>query len=160
SHKYGRVVTLLEHRDRRYSPAELDGWLDASQARPTRTVRPDAPSTATGTLDIVTLATHYGMELTPKSDDEFCGAHPVHGSDTGTNVALNPEKQAWHCFRHGSGGSVLEFLAVCEGLLPCPQAKPGGLRGMTYIYTVTLANEQWHARIVLDQRQARRDAQV
>jgi hypothetical protein len=99
------------------------------------------------------------MALARKADEELCGAHPVHGSDTGTNVAINPEKQVWTCFRHGTGGSVLEFLAVCEGILPCEQAKPGGLRGMAYVQAVTIANAQWQAGIVLDERQARLGAQ-
>ena len=159
NHKYGTVVTTLENTGTRYSAEAISAWLDTTPSRPQRTTTTRALSAETGRLDIVTLATHYGMALARKADEELCGAHPVHGSDTGTNVAINPEKQAWCCFRHGSGGSVLEFLAVCAGLLPCEHAKPGGLRGMAYVQAVTLANEQWHANIILDERQARLEAQ-
>jgi hypothetical protein len=99
------------------------------------------------------------MSLADKSATEVHGSHPVHGSDTGTNVSINAGEQVWHCFRHQSGGGPLDFLAVCEGLLPCEHAKPGGLRGMAYVQAVALANDQWQAGIVLDERQARLDAQ-
>src|SRR5262249_12729044 len=91
---------------------------------------------------------------------ELAGAHPQHGSSTGTNFNINPEKQLWHCWRHGSGGDALTLLAVCEGILACEQANPGGLRGMDYVQAVTIANDQWQAGIVLDERQARLDAQT
>jgi len=159
NHKYGTVVHTLAQTGRRYGPAELGSWLDAPGPRPTRALTPGALHTGTGTLDIVSLATHYGMELARKSDDEVCGSHPVHGSDTGTNVAIHPADQVWHCFRYSSGGGPLDFLAVCAGLLACEHAKPGGLRGLAYVQAVTLANDRWHAGIVLDQRQARLEAQ-
>lgn len=31
------------------------------------------------------------------------GTHPVHGSTTGANFAINEEKNVWYCYRHGSG---------------------------------------------------------
>ena len=71
------------------------------------TRRSSAQSTTThsaGTLDLWTLAEHYGMTLSQKTDTEWCGSHPVHGSDTGTNVNINPTEQVWTCFRHTSGG--------------------------------------------------------
>ena len=157
--KYHTVVTLLENTERRTTPAEISAWLDPPAARPRLTRPVGTAPIATGTLDLVRLAEHYGMALADRADGELCGAHPVHGSDTGTNVALNPATQEWHCFRYGTGGAALDFLAVCAGFLPCVEAKPGGLRGMAYVQTVTLANEEWHAGIVLDERQARREAQ-
>jgi hypothetical protein len=166
NHKYGAMVTTLDDTGIRQSPAELSAWLDEAPGPQTRAPRgrtrpapSHAPSTGTGTLDIVALAEHYGMDLTDKSAEEVCGSHPVHGSDTGTNVAINPSTQVWHCFRHSSGGGPLDFVAVCEGLLPCAQAKPGGLRGMAYVGAVALANDRWHAGIVLDERQARLETQ-
>jgi hypothetical protein len=161
NHKYGALVTTLEATGGRYSAADMSAWLDAA---PPPKPRPAPTSGGTdgamaGTLDLVTLATHYGMGLSPKSATEDHGSHPVHGSDTGTNVSINPAGQVWHCFRHSSGGGPLDFLAVCEGVLPCEQAKPGGLRGMAYVQAVTLANHRWHAGIVLDARQARLEAQ-
>jgi hypothetical protein len=159
NHKYGTVVTTLENTRIRYSAEAISAWLDMTPSRPQRPATTRARSAETGRLDITALATHYGMALTDKPPDQLCGAHPVHGSDTGTNVAIHPDTHVWHCFRHGSGGGVLAFLAVCEGLLACADAKPGGLRGMAYVNAVTLANAQWHAGIVLDERQARLGAQ-
>jgi hypothetical protein len=161
NHKYGALVTTLEATGMRSSAAEISAWLDAApppRARP-RPGAPAATGTTAGTLELVTLAEHYGMELRDKSTTEVHGSHPIHGSDTGTNVAINVGDQVWHCFRHGTGGGPLEFLAVCEGLLPCEQAKPGSLRGMAYVQAVTLANDQWHAGIGLDERQARIETQ-
>jgi hypothetical protein len=161
NHKYGALVTTLEATGRRYSPADMSAWLDQAPApKPPRAhTSADAAGATAGTLDLVTLATHYGMDLTDKSATEVHGSHPVHGSDTGTNVSINPGGQVWHCFRHMSGGGPLEFLAVCAGVLPCEQAKPGGLRGMAYVQAVAMANDQWHAGIVLDEHQTRLDAQ-
>jgi hypothetical protein len=152
NHKYGALVTTLEATGRRYSPADMSAWLGEAPAPKPPRAHPsgDAAGGAAGTLDLVTLAEHYGMDLTPKSATENHGSHPVHGSDTGTNVSINAEKQVWHCFRHDTGGGPLDFLAVCAGLLPCEQAKPGGLRGMAYVQAVALANDHWQAGIVLD----------
>jgi hypothetical protein len=49
---------------------------------------------------------------------------------------------------------------MCEGLLDCADAKPDGFRGAPYVQAVELANAQWQVGIVLDQRQARLDAQT
>jgi hypothetical protein len=155
--KYASVVTTLEATGRRYSLAELGTWLDAAPVPTAR--REGGGDVSAGTLDLVALARAYGMDLTDKSATEVCGSHPVHGSDTGTNVSINSAAQVWHCFRHSSGGGPVEFVAVCEGLLPCEQAKPGGLHGLAYVTAVAVANDRWHAGIVLDERQARLEAQ-
>ncbi len=55
------------------------------------------------------------------------GSHPLHGSEGGKNFSVNTDKNCWHCFRHGSGGGPLEWLAVEAGLISCQDAKPGCL---------------------------------
>ncbi|AEA46744.1 CHC2 zinc finger domain-containing protein [Archaeoglobus veneficus] len=53
---------------------------------------------------------------------EYRGPHPVHGSTTGTNLAVNLDNQVWYCFRCQSGGDALAWLAVQEGLIDCSEA--------------------------------------
>ncbi|MDS0257531.1 bifunctional DNA primase/polymerase [Thermoplasmatales archaeon AK] len=47
------------------------------------------------------------------------GPHPIHGSETGTNFAVNPESDCWHCFRHNTGGGVISLIAVLNRLVEC-----------------------------------------
>jgi len=63
------------------------------------------------------------------SGEEIIGEHPVHGSSTGTNLAINPTKNSWVCRRCNSGGGPLEALAVAEGLIRCDEAGPDCLDG-------------------------------
>jgi hypothetical protein len=101
NYKYDRRVTLLYDGPERYHPGDFEGWiLDLPQrVRCSPALRPVAQDT----LDIVRVAQHYGVQLGQKSRDEVTGAHPVHGSSTGCNFAVNGEKGVWHCFRQGQG---------------------------------------------------------
>ena len=63
------------------------------------------------------------------SGNQYQGPHPIHGSDTGLNLSIDLDRNLWHCFRHDSGGSVLEYIAVKEGIINCAEAVPGVLRG-------------------------------
>ena len=58
---------------------------------------------------------------------EIEGAHPVHGSETGTNLTVKHD--VWYCRRHGTGGGPLEALAVAEGIIRCEDAASGCLDG-------------------------------
>ncbi|PKL61803.1 MAG: hypothetical protein CVV31_09210 [Methanomicrobiales archaeon HGW-Methanomicrobiales-2] len=64
-----------------------------------------------------------------RSGEEIVGGHPIHGSETGTNLAINFSKNAWTCRRCNSGGGPLEALAVAEGIIQCQDAGRGCLRG-------------------------------
>jgi hypothetical protein len=59
---------------------------------------------------------------------EVRGSHPLHGSTSGKNFAVNTAKNCWHCFRHKSGGGSLEWIAVEKGIIRCEDAKPGCLK--------------------------------
>jgi len=61
--------------------------------------------------------------------DEIRGSHPVHGSTTGQNFAINPHQNSWHCFRCGSGGGPLEWIAVEAEIIDCSEVRPGCLQG-------------------------------
>jgi hypothetical protein len=67
--------------------------------------------------------------LTNMGNGEYQGTHPIHGSTTGMNFAVNVHKGIFHCFRCNSGGNALYWLAVEEGILDCLDCAPGALRG-------------------------------
>ncbi len=78
-----------------------------------------------------------------KAGKQYIGSHPVHGSSTGNNFAIDTEKNVWHCFRHGCGGGTLSLIAVMEGIIPCEQAIPGGLKGDLYKQTLKTAKDKY-----------------
>src|SRR5271157_571185 len=42
------------------------------------------------------------------------GKHPVHGSTTGMNFAINKGKNVWHCWRHDIGGDPVAWIAYAH----------------------------------------------
>ncbi|MCW6158347.1 MAG: bifunctional DNA primase/polymerase [Thermoplasmatales archaeon] len=87
--------------------------------------------------DLIDLAgfRHFG--------NQYQGPHPIHGSETGINLSVDIEKNVWHCFRHDSGGSVLEWIAVSEGIIDCADAVPGTLRGDKFWEVLEVANRKY-----------------
>jgi hypothetical protein len=70
----------------------------------------------------------WPKDIKERAGSEVRGSHPLHGSDSGKNFAVNTAKNCWHCFRHRSGGGPLEWIAVDKGIIRCEDAKPGCLR--------------------------------
>ncbi len=70
----------------------------------------------------------WPMDIKERAGAEVRGSHPLHGSDSGKNFAVNTAKNCWHCFRHKSGGGPLEWIAVQKGIIRCEDAKQGCLR--------------------------------
>jgi P4 family phage/plasmid primase-like protien len=70
---------------------------------------------------------------------EYQGPHPIHDSTTEHNFCVNIKTGTWFCFRHNSGGGVLQYLAMREGIIKCEQAKKGALRGKKFHDTLELA---------------------
>ena len=81
-----------------------------------------------------------------KRGDEYYGAHPVHGSDTGQNFWVNPSKNVWTCFRHNTGGGPLSMIAVLEGIIPCEEALSGVLRGDKFKQILRIAREKGYLK--------------
>ena len=75
--------------------------------------------------------TDFLMPLNPtvRETGEIEGVHPVHGSETGTNLTISADNQEWWCRRHETGGGPLEALAVAERIIDCADACPGCLQG-------------------------------
>ena len=61
--------------------------------------------------------------------DEIRGAHPIHGSSSGSNLHINVKDNCWHCKRCNAGGGPLEALAVAEGIIECSDSGHGCLDG-------------------------------
>lgn len=55
------------------------------------------------------------------------GAHPFHGSTTGSNYCINTIDNTWYCFRHQSGGGALELYAISKGIIECEDSGRGCL---------------------------------
>lgn len=94
-----------------------------------------------------TLGLRVSMFLMPTKgrhrDGEFEGAHPVHGSATGSNLTITDEM--WYCRRCGTGGGPLEAFAVSERLIDCADVKPGCLKGRLWKDVCALLIERGYA---------------
>ena len=123
NHKYRKPVQIISASDIRYTIADFD-WLTPL---PLPSVQSREHANVQDQPNLVTVIEAYGGTLTPKSEQEWHGAHPVHGSSTGVNLDVNLGKGLWHCWRHGTGGDALSFMAVGEHFLPCEDVHSGAL---------------------------------
>jgi P4 family phage/plasmid primase-like protien len=73
--------------------------------------------------------------------DEFQGAHPIHGSEGGNNFTVNTRKNCWHCFRCNSGGGALSWLAVKHKIIECHEAQKGNLKGELFKKVLVVAKK-------------------
>ncbi|MFP4006320.1 MAG: hypothetical protein ACLFUR_06415, partial [Candidatus Hadarchaeia archaeon] len=67
------------------------------------------------------LEKYYPDNDLKKHGEGLQGSHPKHGSDTGFNFKIVPEKNVWTCFSasHECGGGPFELLAVFEDIIKC-----------------------------------------
>lgn len=58
----------------------------------------------------------FAMPVKPtyRASGDIQGAHPIHGSSTGMNFAINPSKGVWHCYRDDVGGDVISWIAYAH----------------------------------------------
>lgn len=75
-------------------------------------------------IPIATVIEHYGIQMKQGSQDELFCAHPIHGSENGTNFGINIAKNVWICRRHNCGGDVFSLIAMLEGLTQCGDDAP------------------------------------
>jgi len=97
-------------------------------------------------LDIMAVLQKNGVEL-KKISGQYACAHPIHGSKTGMNLVVHPQKNVWKCFRCNSGGGTLLLIAVLEGIIECQEAKPGALRGELFKRAVKAAEEKYGFKV-------------
>ncbi len=76
-----------------------------------------------------------------QTGSKYQGSHPIHGSESGSNFVVDVSRGLWHCFRCGTGGSVLEWIAVSEGVLDCSEILPGAIRGLKFWDVVAKAHD-------------------
>jgi hypothetical protein len=135
NHKYGAPVELIQKEAVRYSLADFD-WLTPL---PAPSVHQGYGTGVSDQPDLRRVIEAYSGTLTQKSDQEWHGAHPIHGSSTGVNLDVNLTKGVWHCWRHGTGGDALTLIAVCAGLVACEDAQAGCLSGARFPQVLALA---------------------
>lgn len=46
-----------------------------------------------------------------RANGDIQGTHPIHGSSTGMNFAINPGKNTWYCYRDACGGDPISWIA-------------------------------------------------
>ncbi len=78
-----------------------------------------------------------------QSGYKFQGAHPIHGSSTGSNFVVDVEQNVWHCFRHGTGGGPLQWVAVATGIIDCAESVPGKIKGDLFWRVIAAAHNQF-----------------
>lgn len=81
-----------------------------------------------------------GLDQFHRQGTEYYGAHPIHGSETGHNFWINPEKNNWFCFRCMSGGGPFQLLAVLEHVITCDRTDE--LRGNKFKKVLQIAREK------------------
>ena len=59
-----------------------------------------------------------------KTYDWYLIKHPIHGATGSGNMSINASRDLWYCFRCGTGGDALTYLAVREGFIDCADAGP------------------------------------
>jgi len=84
----------------------------------------------------------WPKDIKERHGSEVIGTHPLHDSKGGKNFSVNTDKNCWHCFRHGSGGGPLEWLAVEAGRISCQDAKPGCLNKETFKKVLQIARDR------------------
>jgi hypothetical protein len=133
--KYDKPVAGIQACDVRYTLADFD-WLTPL---PAPSVHHGEGTGVQDQPDLTTVVQAYGGTLAQKSEQEWHGPHPQHGSSTGVNFDVNTTKHLWHCWRHGTGGDALSLIAVCEGLIACEDLQPGVLGGALFPKVLDLA---------------------
>jgi len=88
---YARIAAdIKQQRDRQR-------WIESGK-KPRRSGRTITDRLGLSITDVCTITDGV------RCGDEIRGSHPVHGSTTGQNFAINPHENTWHCFRCGTGG--------------------------------------------------------
>jgi hypothetical protein len=142
NHKYHKPVQAIYTSDVRYTLADFD-WLTPLPAPSVQ------HGTSTGVQDqpaLVTVVEAYGGTLTQKSEHEWHGAHPIHGSSSGVNLDVHIGKGLWHCWRHGTGGDAFSFIALGERFLACEDLHTGALGHLLFPQVLDVARTRfgWH----------------
>ncbi len=142
-HPNGNVYGLRKsgHTIRTVTKEELLKVLEPFMVRPRE--NKESPKVKRDGVAWISLADLIDLSKFRHSGNQYQGSHPIHGSETGINLSVDLSKNVWHCFRHDSGGSVLEWIAVQEGIIDCADAVSGALRGEKFWQVLEVAHEKY-----------------
>ena len=62
---------------------------------------------------------------------------------TGNNFVVDFETNQWYCFRHGTGGGPLQWIAVATGVIGCEESYPGKIKGDLFWRIIAAAHNQY-----------------
>lgn len=113
---------------------------------------PSALKNETDKNSVYKISKVINLGALQQQGSEYHGAHPIHGSETGSNFWVNPEKGIWHCFRHHSGGDAITWCAVKNGLIKCEQATKGTLTGILFINAAKAYENETREKILAETR--------
>ena len=65
-------------------------------------------------VTLESLLRHYHVELQRSGKDQYRGCCPIHGGDGQDAFHVNLDRNVFHCFACGAGGTVLDFVAAME----------------------------------------------
>ena len=144
-HPNGRIYGLEKNYlpIREVSKKELLDVLAPFLIRKVEPVRIEKQPVKAGSVNWISLADLIDLSKFKHYSNHYQGPHPIHGSETGINFSVDLLGNVWHCFRHDSGGSVLEWIAVQEGIIDCSEAVPGALRGEKFWEVLEIANRKY-----------------
>lgn len=104
-------------------------------------------------LSIVDVMKLYNIQLKEVKKGIFQGAHPIHGSDNGSNFKIDTIKNVWSCYRHtkpnGSpvGGGAVQLVAMMERVICCEDCSRGSLRGENFKKVVQVIDDKFNVKV-------------
>lgn len=157
-HAYHVVPPTRHHSGNRYEyidrvlPADAPEWLIKLVQDKTYTRNPDARKLDAAALEarktfevpIWKLLTRDQIGLLHQEGPTLRGSHPVHGSTTKRNFAIDLNTNRWFCNNHVSTGGLFELAAVLSGICKCEDFKRGAknpLIGKKFIEVVGAASQ-------------------
>jgi hypothetical protein len=153
------VPPTLHKSGNRYSyllyipPVAAPDWL-VDEILKLQNKTPHAPIPSTINSFIPSITEDYGLDCmvigaptNPKtSANGYQGGHPFHGSETGTNFAIDVSRNIWYCFRHHTAGDAADLMAVKHGLILCEDVKSGCLKPIMDKVIDAIENEGYKSK--------------
>ncbi len=104
-------------------------------------------------ISIEDVMKFYNIQLKEVKAGVFQGAHPIHGSDNGSNFKIDTHKNVWSCYRHtkanGSpvGGGAVQLIAMMERIVSCEECCKGAVRGDKFKKVVSVLEYKFGTNI-------------
>ncbi len=131
SELYSILGPLIQKKTGRERLEEIE-----ANAKKGRQPKDDDPFANVSILDVIDTSSFE------TSGKQLFGTHPIHGSETGHNLVIDPVKNSWWCGRCETGGGPAMWLAVEAGIIHCDEAKPGAISGQTFIEVLDYAKKR------------------